>query len=151
TPDAALNGKVATGGIVNAAAALAPADWQAFARSPQHTGLAAVATQPLNAIAWQTPVDLNPPPSGGDLLIHYGSPLVTEANTVIVPVKTGATGGFQVSARSGATGALLWTQTTDYRLPPHNWVPSYSPGIASTGRLYYAGSGGTVYVTANVD
>ena len=70
--------------------------WSDHARNSQHTALSSVASQPLNAIRWQTPVDLNPQYSGDDLLIHYGSPLITLANTVIVPVKTGASHGFRV-------------------------------------------------------
>jgi hypothetical protein len=96
-------------------------------------------------------VDQQPQYSGSDLLEHYGSPLVTQANTVIVPVKTGATGGFEVTGRSGATGALLWTETTDYVLPPHNWVPSYSPAMTPAGTLYYPGAGGTIYYVHDVD
>jgi hypothetical protein len=119
--------------------------WGSYAQAPQHTGVSPVASQSLDVVGWSTPVDLSPQYSGGDLLIHYGSPLVTAANTVIVPVKTGATDGFKVEARSGSDGSLKWTQTTDYRLPPHNWVPSYSPTLTASGRLYYAGAGGTVY------
>jgi len=68
--------------------------WQGYALDPQHTALSPVASASLGLIHWQTPVDLNPQYSGGDLLIHYGSPLVTSSNTVLVPVKTGASGGF---------------------------------------------------------
>jgi hypothetical protein len=129
-----------------------PSDfWGSFAGSAQHTGVAPVASQPLNQVLWQTPVDLNPQYSGGDLLIHYGSPLLTQANTVIVPVKTGATNGFRVEGRSGVDGSLAWTEPTDYLLPPHGWTPSYSPVLTSSGRLYYAGAGGTVYYIDNVD
>src|SRR5262245_3063121 len=119
-----------------------PSDfWGSFAGSAQHTGVAPVASQSLNQVLWQTPVDLNPQYSGGDLLIHYGSPLLTQANTVIVPVKTGATNGFQVEGRSGVDGSLAWTEPTDYLLPPHGWTPSYSPVLTSGGRLYFAGAG----------
>jgi hypothetical protein len=130
---------------------LPSAFWGSFAENAQHTALAPVPTQSLNRILWQTPVDLNPQYSGGDLLIHYGSPLVTLANTVIVPVKTGATAGFMVTGHNGATGALLWTEPSDYSLPPHDWVPSYSPVLTLGGRLYFAGAGGTVYYIDNVD
>ena len=63
----------------------------------------------------------------GALLTHYGSPVITSHNTVIVPVKTGAAGGFRVEARVGGNGGLIWSANTDYLLPPHNWVPSYNP------------------------
>src|SRR5579883_2684113 len=66
--------------------------WASFAHDAQHTGLSAVAAQDLGVIRWQTPVDLSPP---RDLSIHYGSPLITQANTVIVPIKTSSTGDFQ--------------------------------------------------------
>ena len=115
--------------------------WQGYARDPQHTALSTVASQPLGSILWQTPVDLDPQYSGSDLLIHYGSPLITAANTVIVPVKTGATGGFEVQSRSGSSGALNWTLTTDYVHQPsgYDWIPSFSPTLTPSNGLYYAG------------
>src|SRR5436309_3245234 len=58
-----------------------------FGGNAQHTGVFQPAAQDLSVIRWQTPVDLMPQYSGSDLLIHYGAPLITSANTVIVPVK----------------------------------------------------------------
>ena len=76
--------------------------WWGFARDPQHAAQSAIATQDLNRIAWSTSLDLAPQRgAGGALLIHYGSPVVTSHNTVVVPVKTGAGGGFRFEARSG--------------------------------------------------
>ena len=80
--------------------------WNGYGHDPQHDAISPVASQPLNRILWQTPVDLNPQYSGGELFIHYGSPLITRSNTVIVPVKTGAAGGFEVKALAGATGVM---------------------------------------------
>ena len=120
--------------------------WSGYGHDPQHTGNSAVAAQPLNNIHWSVPVDLNPPGGGtGNLYIHYGTPMVTAANTVIVPVKTGAADGFEVLAYSGSTGAQLYTLPTDYTLPVHNWIPSYGPVLSLGRRLYYPGAGGTVY------
>ncbi|MBY0508207.1 MAG: hypothetical protein K2X03_30110 [Bryobacteraceae bacterium] len=125
--------------------------WSGYAHDAQHTAISSVASQPLNRIRWQTAMDLNPQFSGSSLLIHYGSPLVTAANTVLVPVKTGATDGFRVEARRGADGALLYTLTTDYSLPAHGWTPSYGPVVSARNRLYYAGAGGTVYYRDSPD
>jgi hypothetical protein len=125
--------------------------WTSYAGNPQHTATSTVASQSLDLIHWQTPVDLNPQYSGNDLLIHYGSPLVTAANTVIVPVKTGASAGYEVEGVNGADGTVKWTQTTDYILPPHNWVPSFSPVLTPKNRLYYAGAGGTIYYIDSPD
>jgi hypothetical protein len=99
-------------------AALPFAIWAGYGHDSQHSAISATRTQPLNQVHWSAPVDLNPQ-GGADLYIHYGSPAVTEENTILVPVKTGATDGFEVQARSGATGALLYTLPTDYSLPPH--------------------------------
>jgi hypothetical protein len=126
-----------------------PLGWTTFAQNPQHTALSPVISQPFETIRWSTPVDLAPP--AGDILIHYGSPLVTPANTVIVPVKTTSAGGYRVEAVSGDDGSLVWSQTTDYILPPHNWVPSYSPTLTASNRLYFPGAGGTVYFRDDVD
>ena len=131
--------------------------WSGFAGNAQHTALSSVASQDLDTIRWQTPVDLDPQYSAsGELLIHYGSPLVTSLNSnntdnVIVPVKTGATGGFQIDGLNGSTGATLWTASTDYTLPPADWTPSYSPALTSSNRMYYAGDGGTIYYRDGVN
>ena len=125
--------------------------WQGYAKNAQHTAQSGVQSQALDTIAWQTPVDLQPQYSGDDLFIHYGSPVITSANTVIVPVKTGVDDGFELQARSGADGTLLWTQTTDYTLPPHGWTPSYSPTLTPQGRIYWAGAGGNLFYRSNLD
>jgi len=126
--------------------------WPGFARDLQHAAQSAIATQDLNRIAWSTPLDLAPQHSaGGALLIHYGSPVVTSHNTVVVPVKTGAGGGFRVEARSGTNGGLIWSATTDYVLPAHNWVPSYNLALGAANRLYAPGAGGKLLTKANAD
>lgn len=125
--------------------------WTGYGRDPQHTATSAQAAQTLSSIHWQTPVDLNPPGGGtGPLFVHYGSPVITPGNTVIVPVKTGATDGFQLEAFNGATGSPIYTLPTGYSLPAHDWTPPYAPALALStrpmgARLYYAGAGGTIY------
>jgi hypothetical protein len=123
--------------------------WTTFAGNSQHTAVSSKNAQLLEVLHWSTPVDLAPPT--GNILIHYGSPLVTPANTVIVPVKIGSAGGYRVDARNGTDGSLLWSQGTDYILPPHNWTPSYSPALMPPNRLYFPGAGGTIYFRDNVD
>jgi hypothetical protein len=119
--------------------------WSNFGRDAQHTSASAGPSQSLTNILWQTPVDLQPQYSGSNLLIHYGSPLVTAANTVLLPVKTGAAGGFRVEARRSASGTLLWSLSSDYVLPPsRGWTPPFGPALTSTPRVYLPGIGGTV-------
>lgn len=126
--------------------------WWGFGRDAQHSAIGAVATQDLNRIAWSTPVDLAPQyQADGSLLIHYGSPVVTARNTVIVPVKTGATGGFRMEARSGGDGVLIWAADSDYVLPAHNWVPSYNLALTTGNRVYAPGAGGKLFVRDNAD
>jgi hypothetical protein len=155
---AGCGGGGAGGGTVASGPQVAPAPgvdgpaWPGFARDAQHTALGAIATQDLNRVSWSTPLDLAPPyRADGTLLVHYGSPVVTSHNTVVVPVKTGASDGFRLDAFDGFTGASRWTLTTDYTLPPHDWTPSYSPTIAPGNTLYYAGAGGTIYKNSNLD
>ena len=126
--------------------------WWGYGRDAQHSADGAIATQDLDRIAWTTPVDLVPPrQANGELLIHYGSPVVTSHNTIVVPVKTTAAGGFRVEARSGVNGGQIWSALSDYVLPPHNWVPSYGPALTSTNRLFFPGSGGRLWVKDNAD
>ena len=132
-------------------AASAGAQWNGFARDPQHSGQSAVASQPLNQVLWSTPVDLDPHIVAGFLATHYGSPMVTAANTVILPVKTGATGGFRVDARSAADGSLIWSLPSDYVMPPASAISVFGPVLTSRPRLYFPGIGGTVYFRDNPD
>ena len=120
-----------------------------FAGNAQHTAIYQPAAQTLNTTRWVTTIDLNP----GDLA-HYGAPVITSANTVLMPVKT-ATDGFRVDAFDGSNnGAAKYTLTTDYVLPSHDWVPVYNPCLTTGSfgtRLYYAGRGGTIYYIDNPD
>src|ERR1041385_5626755 len=119
-----------------------------FASTAQHTAQYSPPAQHLNRVLWTTPIDLN----NAGAYAHYGAPLITPSNTVLVPVRT--TNGFLVDAFEGATGRLKYTLTNDYILPTHNWIPAYQPVLSSPPsgtRLYYAGAGGTVYHIDNPD
>jgi hypothetical protein len=118
--------------------------WSGHAHDPQHTAVSRVASQPLNRIKWQAAVDLAPQYSGSYLLIHYGPPLITRQNTVLLPVKTGAADGFKVEARDGGDGSVKWSLTSDYSLPAHNWKPTFGMALTPKNRLYYPAAGGTV-------
>lgn len=124
--------------------------WPGFAGNAQHTAVGAIAAQRMDGIYWYTPVDLAPTLSPtGALLTHYGSPVITRRDTVIVPVKTAAAGGFRVEARVGATGDLVWALNSSYLLPPHRWVPSFNPALTQDGRVWMPASGGRVMVRSN--
>jgi len=122
-----------------------------FAGDAQHTGLSDAPAQRLQRARWTTVIDQD----NSGAFAHYGAPLVTAGNTVLVPVRI--TNGFQVKAFEGATGRLKYTLATDYILPPlatNVWLPVYQPVIAASpsgSRLYYPGAGGTVYYLENLD
>lgn len=126
-------------------------EWRGYGGDEQHNAQSPVAAQNMNRIRWQTPVDLDPQRQEGELLIHYGSIMITAANTVLMPVKTGATGGFRVEAHDGATGALLWKHSTGYILPPHDWTPSFPAHLTAQNKLAFAGPGGTVKLRTKPD
>ncbi len=133
------------------AAAHAATSWNLYGRDPQHSARAGRSAQAIESIHWQAPVDLAPQFDGNDLLIHYGTPLVTARNTVVFPVKTGAAGGFRVDARNGATGAPLWSFDTDYVLPDHGWTPSCGACLGPSGSVVVPASGGTLLVRPTPD
>ena len=114
-----------------------------FAGNAQHTAIYAPAAQALNSVRWSTPLDLN-----AGTLAHYGQPLISAANTIFAPIKTGLDDGFRIDALDATTGAAKYTLATDYAQPPHVWILAYQPVLApSPGgtRLYYAGAGGTLW------
>lgn len=122
--------------------------WLGYGHDPQHSLVSPTQSQLPQKVRWSAPVDLNPQYSGSDLYIHYGSPVITPDNTVILPIKTGANSGFQVEARSAANrGTVLWTLTTDYAVPTHNWFPvcgvTLTPNAAT---LAVPAGGGTILI-----
>jgi hypothetical protein len=139
--------------ITASAAMLAPnaaaqsGAWLTHSHDEQHTALSTVQSQALDKIHWHVPVDLHPP--GGEILIHYGSPLVTAANTVIVPVKTN-TNSFRVEAHNGATGKRLWVQTTGWQAPEASFVPGLGPTISGS-QLFVPDIAGRVLARQNPD
>jgi hypothetical protein len=116
--------------------------WWGFGRDAQHSALGAVAIQDLERIVWRKRIDLAPPYQDGELFIHYGSPVITGQNTVVLPVKTNGGGGFRIEARSGGNGALIWAAASDYRPPVTSWMPAYNLTLSTAGRLYAPGAGG---------
>jgi hypothetical protein len=120
--------------------------WNGYGHDAQHSTISAVASQPLNHILWQVSVDLTVPTNNtGVVLIHYGSPSITRSNTVIVPVRTTAAGGFEMMALNGENGRTNWVQATDYFVPSHGWILSCSGVLTPKNRFYFPGGGGTVY------
>lgn len=122
-----------------------------FGVNPQHTGLSAVASQPMEAIHWSTPVEN----LTASTYQHHGGPVITDNNTVVYPYRTG-TGesppNFRVVARNGNDGAPVWDVPTDWVPTGYSWYPPMQPAfVAATNRLYYPGLGGTIYYRDNVD
>jgi hypothetical protein len=113
-------------------------DWTSFAHDPQHTGLSFVASQSLDTIRWQTPMDVS-----FNRGTHEGSPVITPANTVIVPVKNQSV--YVLEGHRGDDGTLLWTAKTEYN------GPTFAPVLTPFGRVYFPGPGGTVYYIDNPD
>ena len=126
--------------------------WFGYGHDAQHTAGSAIASQDLGRISWSSAVDLAPQyRASGELLTHYGSPAVTTHNTVAIPVKTTTAGDYRVEGRDGTTGSLIWSATTDYVTPPHNWVPPYNVLLTKQGRLYTFGAGGKLLMRADAD
>lgn len=138
--------------IVLATAALCVAQTivPTFGGNAQHTAVYNPTAQHLNAIHWSAPIDLN----NTGAFAHYGAPLITPANTLVLPQKTGANGGFQINVFNAVNGTALYSLTTDYTQPSHNWILPYQPALAVNSvdtRLYYPGNGGTIYYIDNPD
>ena len=120
------------------------------AGNAQHTANYSATAQNLNAVHWTATIDQNN--SGG--FAHYGAPVLTPANTIFVPVKTGVSSGFEINVYNGGSGAAIYSLSTDYIAPSAEWIVPYQPVLATNSvetRLYYPGAGGTVYYIDNVD
>lgn len=135
---------------ISARAASAPV-WAGYGRNTQHTAQAPARPQALGRVRWTAPVDWTPQRINGELLVHYGSPMITAANTVVVPTRIDDAVGYQIVAYSGGNGALRWQTSTDYRLPPHDWTPPLPAALIPGNQLTVAAVGGTILVRSNAD
>jgi hypothetical protein len=129
----------------------AAVEWAGFAGNAQHTAAARTRPQPFRRIRWRAKVDLAPHLQFGELPIHYGSPMITAANTVLVPTRVSKQAGFRVVAYSGTSGARRWSIDTDYRPPAFTggfgaWTPPLPAVLTPSAALAVAGGGGTVLV-----
>lgn len=120
------------------------AGWPTHGGNAEHTAVGGAKSQPLKKVIWSTPLDLAPQYNGDVLYAHYGSPVITADNVVILPVKTGANSGFKIEARNGANGALVWQEATDYVTPDHNWFPTLGPTILGSSTAAWARKAGMV-------
>jgi hypothetical protein len=126
--------------------------WLSYGGDAQHTAISAIKTQDLARIVWQAPVDVAPQYSPqGYLLVHYGSPVITSSNTVVIPVKRAAANAFRVEARIGGSGVLAWSMDSDYVLPAHNWTPTYNVTLTKANRVVMPGAGGKVFYRDDAD
>jgi hypothetical protein len=128
--------------VASAAPALAQSvPWHGYGGDAQHNAQAPAPGQSLSKVHWSIPVDLSPP---GFLGVHYGEPMITAANTVLLPVKVDDAGTYQVEAHAASDGSLIWKKSVSYVFPPYSWIPSIPAHLTEQGRLYFAGPGGTV-------
>jgi hypothetical protein len=129
--------------------------WAGFAGNAQHTAVATAQPQPFKQIRWRAKVDRAPLLVHNELLIHYGSPMITSANTVLVPTRISARAGFSIVAYSGNRGTRRWSLSTDYRMPAFaNGVGTWMlplPAVLTRSHLDVAGAGGTVLTRAHVN
>ncbi len=134
--------------LLFAAPSLCQTGWPTHSHDAQHTGISSAGSQPFTKIHWHTPVDLDVP--SGEILVHYGSPLVTPANTVIIPIKT-TSNAFKIGARNGTTGLHLWSLATAYQAPSGiSFLPGIGPTLAGN-ELYVPDSAGRVLVRKTPD
>jgi hypothetical protein len=126
--------------------------WPSYGRDAQHAANSGIATQNLSRIVWQTPVDTAPQYSPqGYLLVHYGSPVISGKNTVVIPVKRAAAALYKIEARNGTTGTLMWSMDSDYVMPANNWTPTYNVTLTSASKMVAPAIGGRVIVRDDVD
>jgi hypothetical protein len=152
----ASSAPIALASNTRAGRSAATVEWAGFAGNAQHTAVASAHPQPFKRIRWRAKVDLAPVLVNNELLIHYGSPMISAANTVLVPTRVSAKAGFRVVAYSGTRGVRRWSLNTDYRPPaftggPGVWTPPLPAALTPSKTLAVAGAGGTVLMRGRVN
>lgn len=161
--------------------ALGQSTWSGYGGNPQHSAVYTGSSQSIKNIHWQTSLDDNRSYYGGEVLIHYSSPLISQYNTLVHGFRsTSQVNGtayydhWSVTGRSGSTGTALWQFSTDYSAPnvyPNGWTSVFPMTLAPVRSAYQvnfffgfgfsfysyntgvvaAGSGGSLLVRPNSD
>ncbi|HEY3907146.1 MAG TPA: hypothetical protein VGM14_24785 [Streptosporangiaceae bacterium] len=129
-------------------------EWAGYAGNAQHTAVALTPAQPFTKIRWKTKVDLDHFAQHAVVTVHYGSPMITAANTVLVPTHESGTGGYRVIAYSGTNGARRWSLDTDWTPSPLDsngraFGPPLPAVLTPNASLAVAGAGGTVLMRSH--
>lgn len=152
---AALVGLTAGSGGPALGGTIARPAWTGFAADAQHTAQATASPQPLNSIHWHVRVDHDPQYSDGEgPFSHYGSPMITSSNTVVVPTRIGASQGFELRAYAGRDGHRKWRLPTDYTLPlgvSLQFPPPLPAALVDDTRVAVAAAGGTLLIRSGVN
>ena len=128
------------------------AQWPSASFDAQHTNVSPVAAQCMNKEDFSILLDL----TSSTLEQHFGSPLVTSNNTVIVAIRTRSS-GYHLLRGVNSTGNTVWEVETGYVLPPiASWTPLYQPVLvgppgSQLQRVYFAGPGGVLMWRNNLD
>ncbi len=142
--------------------------WPSYGGGPQHSAIYYGNSQSLSLDHWHAGLDDDRSYYGGDVLIHYASPVISAANTVVYAyrfdtVANGSTNynNWHVIARNGSNGNKLYTVKTDYQAPviwPNDWTsvfplsltPVKLDGEWNTG-VAAGAAGGSVLILSNAD
>ena len=156
-------------GIIAASASAVNAqEWSTYGGNGQHVAQFNGASQSVSTIHWQASLDDDRAYYGGGVLIHYASPVITAANTVVHSYRytTQVSGSsdydnWRVIGRSGKTGAQIWSYNTGYSATliwPNSWTSVYplslvsvKNGTTTTTGAAMAGPGGTLLVRTSAD
>lgn len=141
--------------------------WAGYGGNSQHSAVYTGSSQSISNIHWQTPLDDNRNYYGGEVLIHYSSPLISQNNTLVHGYRSttqvnGTTSydNWSVFGRSSLTGAPVWQMNTDYSAPdvyPNGWTSVFPMTLAPVGpnfanrAVVTAGAGGTLLIRSDAD
>jgi hypothetical protein len=151
--------------VPTTALAQSGASWPQWAQNPQHTGFLNVPGQNLNRnianIVYDPLVPQETAANGGDLLVHYQTPLV-DGDDVFMESKAGtytktsyATQTWHQNKFTWQNGQLvkIWTFDSDWVAPGSVndfWEPVYHAVLAN-GFVYDPGAGGTIFKLNKAD
>ena len=126
------------------------APWGTYSGDPQHTGVSHYPSNSLDQVVWSDDIDPQQP-AGAEILAHYGSATITQANTVIYPVTTVKDTSYRFKAVNGATGAEIWHFDTDYVHGYQGWTTPVEGSVTLRNSYVMPGKAGSVYFRQNAD